>query len=80
MNYEQFSPEAKQAIEHLRKFLIANKNKIENRKAYGYCFVDKNDYQLLWSITHDAAITFGVSLKESYNVAQFCDSKHYWLD
>ena len=27
MNYEQFSPEAKQAIEHLRKFLIANKIK-----------------------------------------------------
>lgn len=31
-------------------------------------------------ITYNAAITFGVSLKESYNVAEFCGSKHYWLD
>lgn len=82
MNYEQFSPEAKQAIEHLRKFLIANKNKIEKMQYCDCCtnFVDDGYAVKIWSLTQNTAMSFNVSFEESRNVAEFCKMKNYWLD
>jgi hypothetical protein len=80
MNYENFSPEAKQAIEHLRKFLIKNKDKIQDRGCG--CCVDYNDtyYQTnLWMVIQKSALTFNICFEEANDVADFCKSKNFWL-
>lgn len=82
MNYEEFSPEAKQAIGHLRKFLTANKNKIEKQPHCDCCttFVDNGFSVNIWGLTQHTTMSFNVSFEESRNVAEFCNAKNYWLD
>ncbi len=82
MNYEEFSPEAKQAIDHLRNFLKTNKNKIEKMPYCDCCtsFVDNGYTVNIWGLTQQTAMSFNVSFEESRNVAEFCKMKNYWLD
>lgn len=81
MNYENFSSEAKQAIEHLRNFLIKNQNKFEKRQC-DCCtdFVERNYLLNLRIILERSALTFNISFEEAVDVAEFCKSKNYWLD
>ena len=83
MNYEQFSPEAKQAIEHIRKFLFKNKNNIERNKTRELFFtylVSNKCYIHLPQIVIQTALSFSVDYNEAKCVEEFCSSKHYWLD
>lgn len=80
MNYEKFSPEAKQAIEHIRKFLNANKNNVEKPNSRWPEIIISDTRYMLGTIIYNSAISFLCTRKEAIEIEEFCNSKHYWLD
>lgn len=80
MNYEEFSPKAKQAIEHIRKFLNANKNNIEKHNSRWPEIILCDIKYVLGTIIYHSAISFLCTREEASEIEEFCNSKHYWLD
>lgn len=83
MNYEEFSPEAKQAIEHFRKFINANKMFIEQENPNCECctfFFKEGRHVNLYSTLYHLIVSFTFLPEEAYDVADFCKMKNYWLD
>ena len=70
MNYEKFSPEAKQAIEHLRKFLNANKNNIEKSNGRWPEITISDARCLLGTIIFNSAISFLCTRREALEIEE----------
>lgn len=92
MNYENFSPEAQKAIEHIRNF--CTKSKIweigccdcnEQFCTKSFLVKEKSDSRSFWeygysmnNILHRVILSFDLSCKEIDEILSFAESKNYW--
>ena len=87
MNYEEFSPEAKQAIEHLRKYFSSLKRsnlcfypKTSNKPDY-LLFEDDQGSKFfrIEGVIHLICTTFQVENNETKEILVLAKTKQYWL-
>jgi len=88
-SYEEFSPEAKQAIEQFRKFISSlRKDQVKYGSSTGYdkdrqpvWFIEpnKHNWKSFRAIINLGCHMFGVSYSEAEDLTDFAKSKNYWL-
>lgn len=83
-SYEEFSPEAKQAIEQFRKFTSGLKSDQVESYDSGrpYWFIEDlhfNNHKSFEKIMYYGCHMFGVSYDEAKDLAKFAESKNYWI-
>ncbi len=87
-SYEEFSPEAKQAIEQFRKFTSnLRKDQVECESFTGHIkdnrpiwFVEPTkNWKSFRAIVHLGCHMFGVNYSEAEDLTNFAKSKNYWI-